>query len=107
MKKALRITVLLVIIATMLAPVASAASAYSTYTYSSDMYVLDSPDAYVPDTVVDADYMGIEKLVRPTDIVADKSGNVFIADAGANKIIALDPYYHFSFEITEFVNEQG
>ena len=91
----------------MLAPVASAASAYSTYTYSSDMYVLDSPDAYVPDTVVDADYMGIEKLVRPTDIVADKSGNVFIADAGANKIIALDPYYHFSFEITEFVNEQG
>jgi len=92
--------------ATVLTTAVSATTAYSTYTYSSDGYVLSSPDAYVPDTVVDADYMGAV-LSKPTDIVTDSNGYVYIADAGSGKIVILDQYYHYVSEITSFVNEQG
>ncbi len=84
----------------------SATSAYSTYTYSADGYVLSSPDAYVPDTVVDSDY-SLAEFKTISDIVTDKDGNVYIADSGKQCIYILDPYYHRTAVIDRFDNEQG
>ncbi len=40
------------------ANVISAVTPYSTYTYSVDGVVIESPDAYVPDAIVDSEYIG-------------------------------------------------
>ena len=88
---------------------ASASSAYQTYTYSIDGYALYSPDAYTADSkIIDSQYMGLEvELNNPNDLLTDKAGNVYIADTGNNRIVCLDRYYKFRFEIKNFVNAQG
>ncbi len=107
MKKAIRILVLAILAAMMLTTVSSATSAYTTYTYSSDGFVLNSPDAYVPDTIMDSGTMGLpDALGTPTDIFADKAGNVYIVDA-SGRIFILDSYYKYKATISKFVNEQG
>ncbi len=85
-----------------------ATTPYATYTYSIDGFALMSPDAYVPDRHVDADYMGISPdLNTPTDVFVDGNDNVYIADSGNNRIIALDRHYKLRFYISEFVNQNG
>ncbi len=85
-----------------------ASSAYQTYTYSIGGYALHSPDAYTPDRVVDSAYMGLELGIKdPNDIITDDQNNVYIADTGNSRIVCLDRYYKFKFEISQFTNEQG
>lgn len=88
--------------------VSSADTAYSTYTYSSDKFVLESPDAYVPETIVDSAYSGAN-LAGASDVFTDSDGNVYLVITAENGggIVILDPYYHYKGEITSFVNEQG
>lgn len=106
MKKFIKIGVLVMLFAMLFASVAGASSAYATYTYSSSGYVLESPDAYSVDTIVDNNYMGAE-IRKPTDIEVDDNGNVYIVDADSNAVVILDRYYKFSSTITNFINEQG
>ncbi len=85
-----------------------AARSYQTYTYSIDGKALYSPDAYTPVKTIDASAMGLDKpLTNASDVVVDKAGNVYIADAGQNRIICLDRYYRLRFEISTFVNNHG
>lgn len=102
------------------------AAAYSTYTYSIDGTQLDSPDAYTPLKVYDSANTGIyEKtgyeLTDPRDMVVDEDGNIYIVDIAvrevtvsgklttekSNRIVVLDRYYKFMYEITSFVNDMG
>ena len=106
MKKLLKIGVLAVILATLLTSVASASSAYATYTYSSSGFVLESPDAYSVDTIVDSAYMGVNVL-KPTDVEVDSDGNVYIVDSDAASVHVLDRYYKYQYSISHFNNEQG
>ena len=106
MKKTLRFIVFLMLCAVLFTTVVSASSSYATYTYSSDGFVLESPDAYSVDTVVDSEYMGVE-VKRPMDIEVGPDGKVYLADSDANSVIVLDSYYKFDFAITNFVNEHG
>ena len=81
----------------------SASTAYSTYTYSSDGYVLLSPDAYVPDST----YTGFGK---PVDIFADSDNNVYVVDSAAGVaggVYIYDPYFNLTGFIYGFINEQG
>lgn len=92
----------------MLASTVASAAPYQTYTYSIDGFALYSPDAYVPEMNVDSNYMGLETpLQKPTDMVTDKDGNVYIIDAARAELIVLDSYYKFKFSIKNFVNDQG
>ncbi len=87
---------------------AQASSAYQTYTYSIDGYPLLSPDAYDVEDTIDSEKMGLEvALNSPSDIITDKSGNVYIADTGNNRIVVLSRYYEFKFEISTFKNSVG
>ncbi|MBQ7969021.1 MAG: YIP1 family protein [Clostridia bacterium] len=87
---------------------AFAASSYGTYTYSQDGFGISSPDAYTPEQIVDTKFMGINTgLSEPTDIETDEDGNVYIADAGNNRIVVLDRYYKFKFQIRSFANSNG
>ena len=84
------------------------ASSYDTYTYSQDGFGVASPDAYTPDYVVDHKVMGLsDSLKNPTDIETDDDGNVYIADAGNNRIVVLDRYYKYKFQINSFLNGNG
>lgn len=105
------------------------AAAYSTYTYSIDGTQLSSPDAYTPQNVYDSAASGIiagtgYALDNPADLVVDEYGNVYICDVSSkeydpesgelkdssqkrNRVIVLDRYFKFRYEITSFINEMG
>ena len=113
MKKSIKILLVLMALLCVLPATASAATPYTTYTYSSSGFVLYSPDAYVPDEVVDAAFMGTDAfgnsvtLEDPRDLEVDEDGNVYIVDGKQNAIYVLDKYYKSKFAIRSFVNEQG
>ncbi|MBQ4575684.1 MAG: YIP1 family protein [Clostridia bacterium] len=84
------------------------AEAYATYTYDIDGFVAASPDAYTPDQVINYAYMGLKADLNDVrDMFVDKNNNVYLANAKANEIVVLDPYFKHKFSITEFVNHQG
>ena len=110
MKNLVRIFVFAFICVTLFASVAGAVTPYATYTYSINGEVLKSPDAYVPDAIIDSAFMGMEEgrdLTDVRDICVDDKQNIYIVEAGLNRIVALDRYYKLRFEIDEFVNENG
>ncbi|MBQ7827566.1 MAG: hypothetical protein IJ386_04800, partial [Clostridia bacterium] len=108
MKKFIAIVLAVISLAGCFAGSASAMTPYITYTYSIDGDILESPDAYVPDLTVNSDYMGLsDPLVDVRDVEVDDEMNVYVVDAGSNRVVVLDRYYKVKAEITQFVNEQG
>ena len=106
------------------------ASAYSTYTYSIDGTQLSSPNAYEPQRVYDSVSTGItalsgKRLYEPKDLVVDPDGNIYICDGGTefvnsgsagstemieikhDRIVVLDRYFNYLYEISEFTNSMG
>ena len=112
MKRSARIICALfviVMLASALVVSSGASSAYQTYTYSIAGYALYSPDAYTADAnIITYRQMGLSTdLNNPSDMVTDDNGNVYIADAGNNRIVCLDRYYKQKFIINGFVNDKG
>ena len=109
MKKLISVFCLVFALITVFALPAGAARTYQTYTYSIDGFALHSPDAYTPIKNVSSADMGLEELALdgPHDIVVDEKDNVYIADTGNSRIVVLDRYFKFRFEIMEFINDQG
>lgn len=103
-----RILLLSLALMMLLAPLAGAVEPYKTYTYAKDGTPRMSPTAYTPILNVDSKYMGLETpLNEPSDIFVDIDGNVYIVDTGNDRIVVLDKNYKFSYEISEFINDQG
>lgn len=93
-----------------LGSIPSFGAAYSTYTYSIDGEQLESPDAYSPkpDGVYDSKKLGLEvALNAPTAIEVDDDENVYIADPQNSRIIVLNKYYNYLYEISTFINSEG
>ncbi len=108
MKRIVSILALLLALITVLAIPAAASSSYQTYTYSIGGKPLYSPDAYSAYQSLDATDMGLETpLNNPADLVTDDQENVYIADAGNNRIVILNRYYRDPKYISTFVNSQG
>lgn len=83
---------------------------YSTYTYDIDGMYAASPDAYTPDMIVDSAAMGLDEekpMDSPRDLFVDKNNKVYIADATNNRILVCNRYLQYTFEISEFTNNQG
>ena len=93
MKKITSIICLIFLLAAIFALPISAAAPYQTYTYSIDGKALYSPEAYVPASSINSDYMGLgTPLKDPADLEVDENKNVYFADTGNNRIVVLDPY---------------
>ena len=108
MKKFTRILLLAFALLFALSPVVGAIEPYTTYTYGKDGWPRTSPTAYSPVMNVDSAYMGLaEALDDPRDLFVDVDGNVYIVDAGKNRVIVLDSNYKLSFTISDFINDQG
>lgn len=119
MKRIARIFVFALMLLMLLPTVLSATVPYSTYTYSIDGDVLDSPDAYVPQQQIDSISLGLSRpITSPSDVDTDKDGNVYIVDKGktekkgdilvtTSRIIVTDPFYKVKFEINSFINASG
>jgi len=113
MKKITKILLVSLVIALLLTGTVSAAAPYTTYTYSSTGFVLYSPDAYTPDTVVDSKYMGPDakgvypELSNPEDLTVGPDGKIYLSDSGTNHVYVLDENYKYLYEISTFTNEQG
>ena len=108
-KKILRIAVLSLCLMMFLGCIpVFAASSYNTYTYSVDGWSMASPDAYTPQRVIDYRGMGIKTALNsPTDLETDEEGNIYIADAGNNRIVALDQYFKYKYAVGSFTNSNG
>lgn len=109
MKKIISVFCVILALVTVLAIPVGASSAYQTYTYDINGNARYSPDAYSAYNSVDAAAMGLDAsgLSNPSDLVTDEDENVYIADAGNNRIVALDRYYKLKFYLNTFINEQG
>lgn len=123
------LAICVITLATTLLPIYAAA--YSTYTYSIDGTQLASPDAYTPLKVYDSYTTGIFdatgfEITDPRDMTTDVDGNIYICDIAIRevtitdskgnekittekspRIIVLDRYYNFLYEITRFTNDMG
>jgi hypothetical protein len=109
MKKIICVLALLLALMCVMAIPAAASSAYQTYTYSINGDPLYSPDAYSAYQTLAAPDMGLDELGlnNPADLVTDELENVYIADAGNNRIIILNRYYRDPKYISTFINAQG
>ena len=82
MKKLSRVLLTVVALMMLLPVVVGAAAPYATYTYSSSSFTLNSPEAYVPDIVVDSEYMGLDvALDDPRDLFVAPDDCVYLVDA--------------------------
>lgn len=63
---------------------------YATYTYSVEGEAQLSPHAYIPAfSIASAQGMDVP-FSSPSDVVADKQDNLYIADTGNNRVVVLD-----------------
>jgi hypothetical protein len=114
MKKLTKILILALAFVLLFGVVCSSAYvAYDTYTYSISGKQMLSPAAYSTNTSITSTDMGLKdkfgglQLNDAEDIVTDEVGNVYIADAGNNRIVVLDKYYKVTNVIDTYYDEAG
>jgi len=108
MKKFTKVLFLVMAVIMILPTVISAANPYATYTYSAQGQVLTSPASYVPDTVVDSAYIGLStKFDDPRDLFVGPDEKVYLVDAANARVVVMDRYMKYMFEIKAFTNEHG
>ena len=108
MKNIIKVSAAVFAILLVLAPAASAYYSYQTYTYDINGGPMESPDAYVPADMIDSASMGIDPpLENPSDLFVDDKLNVYIADAGNNRVVVLNKRFKLRFYIEKFINSQG
>ena len=110
MKKFAKILILSLVLILLFGTVSSFAYvAYDTYTYSISGKQMLSPTAYSTNLSITSTDMGLGsvQLSDATDIVTDDLGNVYIADAGNNRIVVLNKYYRVIKIIDTYYDDAG
>ncbi len=110
MKKIAKILILSLAFVLLFGTISSTAYvAYDTYTYSISGTQMLSPAAYSTNTSITSMDMGLgsTQLKEVKDIVTDESGNVYIADAGNNRIVVLNKYYKVTKIIDTYYDDAG
>ncbi len=109
-KRIIAFVACLIMIAASVIP-ASAITPYSTYTYSIDGFALISPDAYVPDRIIDQSNLTYDgkpvALDGAKDIFVDSDNNVYVVLSTKNQVVVADEYFNVKFIIEKFVNHHG
>lgn len=106
--KTAKILLLTLLMVLMLAPTILAAVPYATYTYDIDGLMALSPDAYVPDRLVDSTDLTLEiPLNSAKDIFVDSHEYIYIADTKNNRIVVVNENWETQFGISAFYNDNG
>ncbi len=106
--KMTKISAIALLLAVLFAVSVAASVPYATYTYDIDGEMALSPDAYVPDRVIDSDDMQLTvSLNGAKDLFVDSAMNLYIADTKNSRIIVCDDDYTVKRSIDLFFNENG
>lgn len=108
MKRILKTTLLVLVIALLLAAPVAAIVPYSTYIYDINGKQAASPHAYVPDNIYYSEDMNLAvDLDGASDLVSDDAGNLYIADAGNDRVIVCNRDLQPFLFLDSFINAQG
>lgn len=69
---------------------ASAEAPYKAYVYNEWNQSKAAPNSYLPAAAITGIDAGVGMFSEPQDLFVDKSGHIFIADTGNNRIVELD-----------------
>ncbi len=106
--KITKVTLLSLLFALIFTMSAFAAVPYATYTYDIDGFIALSPDAYVPDRLIDSDDLLLETpLNSAKDLFVDDLLNLYIVDTKNNRVLVADENYKVKFSIGQFFNQNG
>ncbi len=109
MKKIFTVTITLILLLSLSISVAAQdiTVPYKSYTYSeADGQVVEGPLAYVPETVIYGNDLGIGNFLQPSDLDCDKEGNLYILDAGNNRVIVLNNELNFKTELKFNISDE-
>jgi len=108
MKRSIRILICILCVAAVFGASASAIVPYASFTYSNTGATLESPHAYVPDRIIDSNYLDLIKpLDDPKDLFIDANNNVYIADTKNNRIVICDSSFKPFMFLDTFTNGEG
>ena len=89
----------------------NAITPYSTYTYSIDGFALVSPDAYVPDRIIDSSNLIYDgdpvEIDDPRDMFVDDNENIYLVLGSKNQVVVMNSFFNIKFIISSFTNEHG
>lgn len=85
---------------------ASAESAYPSYTYNGNGQPVPTAMPYEATAVLNTDLMGIGPLDGPTDLYVTDDGEIFVLDAGNDRVVVLDSTFQPDRVITP-LDEEG
>jgi len=71
-------------------PVSNFTVPYTSYTYDYWGEAVPAPQAYLPSRVITGADLGVGDLNAPSDLAVSPNGNIYIADAGNNRILVFD-----------------
>ncbi len=103
-----KISIVSLILALLFSFGALAAVPYTTYTYDIDGNMALSPDAYVPDRLIDSeDLLLATPLSSAKDLFVDSRGWLYIADTKNSRILICDEDYNVIRSLGQFYNQNG
>lgn len=77
---------------------------YSSYTYDFWGEAVPAPHAYLPSLIIKGTDLGVGDFSAPSDLIVSEDGNIYIADAGNNRILIFDPNWKLLQTIETFMN---
>ena len=82
----------------------NAITPYTTYTYSIDGFALVSPDAYVPDRIIDSSNLTYNgdpvTITDPRDLFVDDNNNVYLVLGSSNQVVVMNSFFNVKFIIS-------
>ncbi|MCL2212510.1 MAG: YIP1 family protein [Oscillospiraceae bacterium] len=109
MKKAIRISALILCLLLLMGGVTSVARPnYTSFNVRGEGITVASPDAYLPYRTLDSVDLGLSvPFNTPTDIHVDDDYRVYISDPQNNRIVIFDRQFNVVYQLDTFVNSQG
>jgi hypothetical protein len=80
------------------------AAPYEGYSYSFWGETKSTPNAYLPETVIDGAQQGIGKFNGPSDMFVASDGHLYLLDAGNGRIVVFDEQWNVIRQIHGFQN---
>ena len=85
---------------------ASAEAAYPSYTYNYNGQAVPTATPYETVTVLGGDSLGIGSMDEPTDLYVTDDGEIFVLDAGNDRVVVLNDHLRLDRVITP-LDEEG